>query len=128
MLLDFFVIIVFFFASRRRHTRCALVTGVQTCALPILKLKATAVAAVAPARAEVAMNQPDSTSRPRPDTAVTMASSRPNAILRRCDRARRRMVCSGLRSEERRVGEECVSKRRSRWWPYRYKKITTKEK
>src|SRR3546814_1843553 len=26
---------VFFFASRRRHTRCALVTGVQTCALPI---------------------------------------------------------------------------------------------
>src|SRR3546814_9700180 len=25
----------FFFSSRRRHTRCALVTGVQTCALPI---------------------------------------------------------------------------------------------
>src|SRR3546814_13550566 len=36
---------LFFFSSRRRHTRCALVTGVQTCALPIspfpklLKLK-----------------------------------------------------------------------------------------
>src|SRR3546814_6230492 len=28
----------FFFSSRRRHTRCALVTGVQTCALPISKL------------------------------------------------------------------------------------------
>src|SRR3546814_8300116 len=28
-------VIVFFFSSRRRHTRCALVTGVQTCALPI---------------------------------------------------------------------------------------------
>src|SRR3546814_10447321 len=27
--------LVFFFSSRRRHTRCALVTGVQTCALPI---------------------------------------------------------------------------------------------
>src|SRR3546814_5279772 len=26
----------FFFSSRRRHTMCALVTGVQTCALPIL--------------------------------------------------------------------------------------------
>src|SRR3546814_8511635 len=26
---------VFFFSSRRRHTSCALVTGVQTCALPI---------------------------------------------------------------------------------------------
>src|SRR3546814_18944675 len=27
--------LVFVFSSRRRHTRCALVTGVQTCALPI---------------------------------------------------------------------------------------------
>src|SRR3546814_20020880 len=30
-----FAVWVFFFSSRRRHTRCALVTGVQTCALPI---------------------------------------------------------------------------------------------
>src|SRR3546814_2490045 len=30
-----FCSLLFFFASRRRHTRCALVTGVQTCALPI---------------------------------------------------------------------------------------------
>src|SRR3546814_14124277 len=30
-----FVGFCFFFSSRRRHTRCALVTGVQTCALPI---------------------------------------------------------------------------------------------
>src|SRR3546814_8711466 len=30
-----FTLLAFFFASRRRHTRCALVTGVQTCALPI---------------------------------------------------------------------------------------------
>src|SRR3546814_3279173 len=29
------VVCVVFFSSRRRHTRCALVTGVQTCALPI---------------------------------------------------------------------------------------------
>src|SRR3546814_14368204 len=29
------MIFCFFFSSRRRHTRCALVTGVQTCALPI---------------------------------------------------------------------------------------------
>src|SRR3546814_4405808 len=28
---------MFFFSSRRRHTRCALVTGVQTCALPIYR-------------------------------------------------------------------------------------------
>src|SRR3546814_2980958 len=29
------VMVCFFFSSRRRHTRCAVVTGVQTCALPI---------------------------------------------------------------------------------------------
>src|SRR3546814_3374664 len=32
---QFFSLVLFFFSSRRRHTRCALVTGVQTCALPI---------------------------------------------------------------------------------------------
>src|SRR3546814_1817908 len=31
----FLLCLCFFFSSRRRHTRCALVTGVQTCALPI---------------------------------------------------------------------------------------------
>src|SRR3546814_8205944 len=31
-----FVRVCFCYSSRRRHTRCALVTGVQTCALPIL--------------------------------------------------------------------------------------------
>src|SRR3546814_991999 len=35
MFLRFLMFCVFFFSSRRRHTRCALVTGVQTCALPI---------------------------------------------------------------------------------------------
>src|SRR3546814_5334013 len=30
-------VLVFFCSSRRRHTRCALVTGVQTCALPICR-------------------------------------------------------------------------------------------
>src|SRR3546814_9604181 len=32
-MIDF--VCIFFFSSRRRHTICALVTGVQTCALPI---------------------------------------------------------------------------------------------
>src|SRR3546814_20521723 len=32
---------MFFFSSRRRHTRCALVTGVQTCALPISGVTST---------------------------------------------------------------------------------------
>src|SRR3546814_5274834 len=35
--LDCILFVCFFFSSRRRHTRCALVTGVQTCALPIYR-------------------------------------------------------------------------------------------
>src|SRR3546814_14522183 len=38
-----YVYILFFFSSRRQHTRCALVTGVQTCALPILTLESGAL-------------------------------------------------------------------------------------
>src|SRR3546814_4312802 len=34
--MSFFLFV--FFSSRRRHTRCALVTGVQTCALPIYSI------------------------------------------------------------------------------------------
>src|SRR3546814_14915847 len=38
---------LFFFSSRRRHTRCALVTGVQTCALPIWLLRSRRTSASA---------------------------------------------------------------------------------
>src|SRR3546814_5822814 len=48
--------VVFFFSSRRRHTRCALVTGVQTCALPIYRAEQPFVivncASMAPDRME----------------------------------------------------------------------------
>src|SRR3546814_17306663 len=36
----------FFFSSRRRHTSCALVTGVQTCALPISEADMTETATI----------------------------------------------------------------------------------
>src|SRR3546814_5824966 len=39
-----YITIVFLFSSRRRHTRCALVTGVQTCALPISQVVVDGVA------------------------------------------------------------------------------------
>src|SRR3546814_15049802 len=45
IIICFFVVFlsyIFFFSSRRRHTRCALVTGVQTCALPICPTRARA--------------------------------------------------------------------------------------
>src|SRR3546814_946800 len=35
----YYFFLLFFFSSRRRHTRGALVTGVQTCALPIYRKK-----------------------------------------------------------------------------------------
>src|SRR3546814_18269828 len=44
-----FVVFFFFFSSRRRHTRCALVTGVQTCALPILSCSGRCAHGEAPA-------------------------------------------------------------------------------
>src|SRR3546814_3138983 len=47
----FYMLLYFFFSSRRRHTRCALVTGVQTCALPI---SARLGAAAAPIEARIA--------------------------------------------------------------------------
>src|SRR3546814_7060470 len=43
----------FFFSSRRRHTRCALVTGVQTCALPISGLAGNFQAFALDRRADV---------------------------------------------------------------------------
>src|SRR3546814_8364112 len=72
----------FFFSSRRRHTSCALVTGVQTCALPICDDERAAL------RAD-----------------LDVLDSRDLADL-------------FARSEERRVGKECVSTCRSRWSPY----------
>src|SRR3546814_5982017 len=46
----FCLLCFFFFSSRRRHTRCALVTGVQTCALPIcMERRRAARQAVPPA-------------------------------------------------------------------------------
>src|SRR3546814_2951147 len=45
--------LVFFFSSRRRHTRCALVTGVQTCALPICSMTRDALIAAATRLTEI---------------------------------------------------------------------------
>src|SRR3546814_1002111 len=93
------------FSSRRRHTRCALVTGVQTCALPILLLAARQAGArllqailhlVPQARAAQAHR----------DDLVGIGPAGDHAVDARA------------RSEDRRVGKECVSTCRSRWSPY----------
>src|SRR3546814_1755986 len=77
---------VFFFSSRRRHTRCALVTGVQTCALPICACE---------------------------------KGCQENGSQEGCsEESGKGCAGGGIRSEERRVGKECVSTCRSRWSPY----------
>src|SRR3546814_7960917 len=91
VLLGYFLF--FFFSSRRRHTRCALVTGVQTCALPISDLTAAAKAVTAGERGAIA----------------NMANV--SALIWQ-------FLPDLNRSEERRVGKECVSTCRSRWSPY----------
>src|SRR3546814_20907508 len=89
------------FSSRRRHTRCALVTGVQTCALPI-----------SGGRVRLA-RLPGGAVRLRvPAPGTRLSPSGPIQPVRRLR----------TRSEERRVGKECVSTCRSRWSPYHYKK------
>src|SRR3546814_5432106 len=93
----FVLVWLFFFSSRRRHTRCALVTGVQTCALPI------SGASGAGRRALLRPLQAPCRQRDRRELL-------PGAV------ARGRL--SHPRSEERRVGKECVSTCRSRWSPY----------
>src|SRR3546814_3388064 len=92
----------FFFSSRRRHTRCALVTGVQTCALPI----SASLNGVKPGAWLIAGLNPFG-ERARVD-AYAEAGLEALAME----------FMPRIRSEERRVGKECVSTGRSRWSPY----------
>src|SRR3546814_2355185 len=94
--------VLFFVSSRRRHTRCALVTGVQTCALPIWEI----------GRVEVRI----------PGGFATNGGAQLQiAFDKRRDAGRQDAVQAFYRSEERRVGKECVSPCRSRWSPYHSK-------
>src|SRR3546814_1978432 len=96
------VYICFFFSSRRRHTRCALVTGVQTCALPIYQ-----------ARGGAGCKEGEIVHVRRRRDRNEAGDLRPaHEELHADPRA------EGKRSEERRVGKECVSTCRSRWSPY----------
>src|SRR3546814_15335222 len=139
---------VFFFSSRRRHTRCALVTGVQTCALPIyfnigdidrLSRKVPNLCKVAPSshfhledvhRAGGVMAILGELDRASLlDTSVpTVHTPSLGEALKTWDIAQSQDVAVQERSEERRVGKECVSTCRSRWSPYNEKKKNKKKK
>src|SRR3546814_8508904 len=104
---------IFFFSSRRRHTRCALVPGVQTGALPI------------------------SSDRPQRDQSIHMRAGPVHAAAfqarldhqligtfnaatadRKPLALEARILDLVQRSAARRVGKECVSTCRTRWSSY----------
>src|SRR3546814_14026814 len=101
-------LLLFFFSSRRRHTRYALVTGVQTCALPIC--------------VEGDGQGVDELGKRRVDSLVLGPERqllRQHVVGRGVDgEGHGRQPGEANRSEERRVGKECVSTCRSRWSPY----------
>src|SRR3546814_949272 len=113
-----YLVFCVFLSSRRRHTRCALVTGVQTCALPISLAKDVTeylatldLPACEPQQLTVAYHSACSMQHGQ---KITMA---PKTLLRNAgftvrDPAEGHLCC---RSEERRVGQEWVSTGRSRW-------------
>src|SRR3546814_1355678 len=90
--------VMFFFSSRSRHTRCALVTGVQTCALPICFQALVSTRIDAQERSQVHVH--------------IQGQAMIGASVAQLD------AQGGDRSEERRVGKECVSTCRARWSPY----------
>src|SRR3546814_4356455 len=105
----FVSVLFFFFSSRRRHTICALVTGVQTCALPIFAL---IVARADNGTIGRAGGLPWHLSG---DLKFFKAQTlgKPVVMGRKTWRS-----IGKPRSEERRVGKECVSTCRSRWSTY----------
>src|SRR3546814_7187613 len=102
----------FLFSSRRRHTSCALVTGVQTWALPISLTQAEIFYGLA--LLPEGRRRDDLLAAARPmfeaDLSGRVLPFDTDAALAYPDIA--------ARSEERRVGNECVSTCRSRWSPY----------
>src|SRR3546814_12846881 len=116
---------MFFFSSRRRHTRCALVTGVQTCALPIFF--AGSVAGLGGGLTWVRVSDTQITGSDGARLVVTLDlvragnSATVTATLDDNYDSHPGLNLDDLRSEERRVGKECVRTCRSRWSPYHYK-------
>src|SRR3546814_10669213 len=109
-----------FFSSGRRHTRCALVTGVQTCALPISPVgqqAGSALLGLLGAQVEQLRGVTD-----RIGALYSAFTGSPNALNGSF------RVEDGVRSEERRVGKECVSTGRSRWSPYHEKQNNTQSR
>src|SRR3546814_3685904 len=106
----------FFFSSRRRHTRCALVTGVQTCALPISCSPSLSVGGYAGCDGLVPAGERGRKLRGEVEDVLAVAVRVVVASQGQVEHVDGEPPVK--RSEERRVGKECVSTCRSRWSPY----------
>src|SRR3546814_8154273 len=113
MIYSFIFFLCFFFSSRRRHTRCALVTGVQTCALPILKSE-TSLPRGLGVKVSSEMLRSDGEAIPV-DYLMRQSGGQWKVFDVMVEGV---SFVQTFRSEERRVGKECVSTCRSRWSPY----------
>src|SRR3546814_5464917 len=105
---------IFFFSSRRRHTRCALVTGVQTCALPISTYAFLPIIRTFTEPAGINVETSDISVAAR----ILAEFSDQLTEEQRVPDNLAELGRLTLRSEERRVGKACVSTCRSRWSPY----------
>src|SRR3546814_14001415 len=106
-------LVLFFFASRGRHTRCVLVTGVQTCALPIFFVRFSRQQS--PCRKDVFLIKTHQSFHTLKQPFTTITDERHHVFIPH-------QLCLNMRSEERRAGKECVSTCRSLWSPNHYKK------
>src|SRR3546814_9070396 len=106
----YIVLFVFFFSSRRRHTRCALVTGVQTCALPIWELHFDVQGEKLKGRFILVRRGPAGDR----EQWMLMHKRDDDAVAGWDPEDHPQSVKTG-RSEESSVGQECVSTCRSRW-------------
>src|SRR3546814_10434162 len=106
--------LVCFFSSRLLHTRCALVTGVQTCALPISAGLVRRLRRFGGAPKVKGKSKSKSKSRSNNSTLGRSGGSRELCFWLLWERLQPRALD---RSEERRVGKECVSPCSSRWSP-----------
>src|SRR3546814_5746855 len=103
-----------FFSSRRRHTICALVTGVQTCALPISELLLPFDQGRRRLRLLAVVDEGVRDAEAVEPLARLLAHVAVGEAVESDHRDAGPWV-RNWRSEERRVGQECVSTWRSRW-------------
>src|SRR3546814_12050894 len=106
-----------FVSSRRRHTRCALVTGVQTCALPICEILEWLARAADDSRTQVPIELLAAGAYQLGGLPAMAAG-----LIAQIPAEHEGVALYGARSEERRVGKKGDSTCSSRCTPFNKKK------